>query len=235
MLPDDEENLRWYFTEARGDCGVRSTFGYQLEMARRGVFPGKHERSLPEAPMDLVGWDGIEAIVEHMEPTIRRMAPGDKANKISKRLARCTELSQVVLELQYGAERHLGTSGVSLGLACWTPTSKRGYEAARKAFDATATMRAKLRHGSKRETKTHKDSARGRALATSRMWLLWISMQAQKRGGEAAETILEKVLAEAKSALNAAHVDYEKACAVCRAEEREESARREANRSRAGE
>ena len=174
MLPDDEADLRWYFVEARGDCGVRSCLGPQLEMLRQGTLPGKNERRVSADINEYVA-----------------MA-GDRANKVAARLRRCSERSQLVLELHHGVDGQLGSAGVSLALACWTPTARSGYKA------ASSAMRGRKI-----------DTARSRALATSRMWLLWISMQAQKRDGEAAQAILDKVLNEAIAALNAAHADYE--------------------------
>lgn len=174
MLPDDEADLKWFFCEARGDCGVRSSFGYQLELARDGIQKGKFER-IPSTEI----------------PDNAAMA-GTRANRIAARLRRCTPRTQLVLELHHGAAAKLGTVGVSLALACWTPTARSGYHAAVRA------MRGR-----------RSDSARSQALATERMWLLWVSERAQHRDGEVAKKVLDKVLEEASAALRSAHSDYE--------------------------
>lgn len=179
MTPDNESDLRWYFVEARGDCGVRSTFGAQLELVRQGTLPGRNERCLQETPGDL---EGFCASVDRDR---RRTKAGIRANRVAGRLRRLPRRAQVVLELHFGADTHLGAGGISLALACWTMSARKAYSAA------------------KRERR-----ARAQALGSIRLWLLWLTMQAHKDTGDAA-AVLDGILAEARAALNHAQRAYE--------------------------
>jgi hypothetical protein len=115
MLPDDEADLKWYFNEAKGACGVRSPLGAQLDMLRQGTLPGKNERRL--------------------EPEISEAAAlaGCRANRIAARLRRLSSSDVLALELQYAAETKMGS--ISLALASNTITAKTGYKLAVRAWN----------------------------------------------------------------------------------------------------
>jgi len=172
---DEQADLKWFFSEARGDCGVRSVLGFHLDMVQQGTMRGKNERRVHPDIQDHVA------------------LAGRRANDISRRLERCHPVARLSLELHYGAEVKLGDAGVSVALACATPAARAGYKAALKT--------AKAREG--------KNNARWRALATIRMWLLWVSTRAQQKDGESAEALLEKILGEAREALHGAQLEYE--------------------------
>jgi hypothetical protein len=127
MTPDNEADLRWYFTEAHGACGVRSPLGAQLDMLRQGTLPGKHERRREP--------DISEAVA----------AAGHRANRIAHRLNNLTRRDQLVLELHFGAAAQLGGEGVSVALACWTPAARAGYKAAVRGAKSSTKRVATIR------------------------------------------------------------------------------------------
>jgi hypothetical protein len=111
ISPDSEADLRWYYNEAAGACGLRSPFGLQLDMLRQGILPSKHERTfLADLAEDIA-------------------TAGQRANRIATRLSKLPRNVQRTLELHYGA-RVVSDSDVSVALACATQSATSYYAAA---------------------------------------------------------------------------------------------------------
>lgn len=113
---DDEIDLRWFFVEARGRCGVRSSLGPQLDALASGtVSSGGCRRSTPD-------------MADHMLESAAR------ANAIGERLRALPDRFQDVLRLQYERDEaapgcEVGMSrqvdGVTIALLIAGPTARR--------------------------------------------------------------------------------------------------------------
>lgn len=124
LCPDDESDLRWYFSEACGGCGLKSALGAQLDIIRDGMTRGKHERH--------VRCDIAERVFE----------AAHRANRIGARLRLLDPLHEAVLRLQY--EREEAAAGCDVGKSCQveglTVALIVGTDVAKKAYAARGTM-----------------------------------------------------------------------------------------------
>lgn len=118
ISPDHEADLRWFFNQATGDCGLRSPSGAQLAMLRQGILPGKFERQFAR---DLP--DGL-------------LVAGERANRVARILGALSPIFQRTIALHYGA-RLQSENNSSVALACATTTAQAHYTRAKtKSPDA---------------------------------------------------------------------------------------------------
>ena len=111
LSPDNEADQRWFYTQANGDCGLRSPLGTQLDMLRAGILPGKHERKL-------------SANDDNM------LTAGARANQIAHKLNNIPREYQRILELQYGSPPPKDND-VSAPLACTMQSAIQNYHKAK--------------------------------------------------------------------------------------------------------
>lgn len=183
-----EEELRWYFSEAPGHCGLRSSLGPQLELLEHGIVL-EHGYPSSDAAM-AVGLD-------------RRLEEdgwqGSRLRGVAQKLACLPVEDARVLELAYAQETRVNrTMPCSLALACATPTARYAYT---RAIES-----------SRRRAASGKASAKSKAQAvavmTIREWMQWLALTSRGQPGKPRAEMLKQILWEAEIALNGAMHAY---------------------------
>lgn len=182
LSPDQETDLRWYFTEARGDCGLRSGMGGQIDsLAERALAvrgDGIHTMTLkPPSPPG----------INHAEAAMARICDSGKPGRASAIAARLRVLPPChvsTLQHQYSDPEKINGTGVSVALAT---VQKLTAETFRE-------LRLRKRQPS----------------ATQRLWLVGLIAAAIKEPVSEQARILGTILAQARTALGEAQEAYQK-------------------------
>jgi len=192
VSPRDEADLRWLFTEAIGDMGLRSAMGAQLDRLRDGGSQ-KHRGSKPMGTVREED-DGI---------SFRQVEAAHRFRLISERLERVSQRHQRVLTCLYGATlteacaRRLSAFG-PLGAVVLLVADRRHigrlavYEASGRATSADS-------HVVKRKATGSDDSA--------------MAARAKLADGQMAKAMIHELILSAELAAS-------EACAAYRAAER---------------
>lgn len=128
LTPDQEVDLRWYFTEARGDCGLRSGMGGQIVALESSQLSDEAKRQhRAENPMYVRKHSGGRA--NHAEAFMARICDSGKpgrASGIAARLRRLPPCHQETLEAQFTSVEIVG-AGVSALLATRQPLARETF------------------------------------------------------------------------------------------------------------
>jgi len=179
ISPDNESDLRWYFSEARGACGVKSPLGAQLDIMRTGTMRGKHERVV------------VADINE------RTLMAAERANRIGKRLRKLAPNHVPILRLQYDADE--AANGCQVG-------ASRLLDGVRVALIVSTPIALRL-HNAIARTSSRKHPEQ--SPPTRVMWLAWLCRRAKDKKAEREAETLSVLLTSAQGLLNAAHAAYE--------------------------
>jgi len=190
---DPEVDLRWYFTDAAAECGVRSAMGPQLE--RLSAYACTSTDTGGICITGRVNVRSSRAVARPCDAEMqeRRLDAARRANAIAARLRQLTPRQQTVLEMQFAYDVQL-TGNVSLALACVQPAAIAGHMATRISMN---NQRARGRPSKKD----------GNA-ATIRLWLAWIHDRA-KAGEDGASKLYTSILKTARRELDDARRAYE--------------------------
>lgn len=167
-MTDDEQDLRWYYTSAAADCGMRSTQGgFEFQMAMRancakasdnGIHVHETRSSHP--------CDGLQD---------RQLDAARRMREVGQRLARLTLHDQRVLELAFGDAHTVGP--VSLALVAAQPGAVKGHaRALLVARRVLVTSEAAARVRAKRVAGTTTKARRLPASFGVREWLMWVAV-----------------------------------------------------------
>ena len=118
-MTDDESELRWYFSDAASECGIRSIQGGFEAAMRRGYVDSGGPGT----------FDG---------PTDRAVAAWGRYRRVWQRVDRCGIHERRVLELAYSAPESVRS--VSLGLVAAQTSAVNGHGAAKGAAGHTVAQ-----------------------------------------------------------------------------------------------
>ena len=180
-----EQELRWYYHEAAGICGLRSTMGTFLDILETGILPNENSRKLTEAP------DSLHEFLLDLDKNRRRLGAYGEARRIHQRLMAIGPHHARTLELAYGGTHMFGK--VSLALAADCPLAVSSHKLAVKASHKTST------NSSKRRSKSVST-----APVTVRSWLLWLATHAEVFRGTSHKMLLDQIVEEATTKLHKA-------------------------------
>jgi hypothetical protein len=190
-------DLRWYFIESPGDCGIRSAQGgFEVQM---------EARSLVGKPGDGIHVKESYSRSEDDHITERRLECWGRARRIHERLSMLPPELQHVLEAQFGCVKSMGD--ISLTLASRQPAAKQGHlsavSSARKALQRRQEDQQKRQAlGQKQRGKSQvKPKKRLEGTSSVRDWLLFIC--SSEDGREQLDAIIEQARAQLKLALDA--------------------------------
>jgi len=176
--------LKWFFLEAAGACGIKSQAGFVEDILRSGVIPDGGTKWMDDGPTD------------------RQVESWERARHVWARLARLAMHHRRVLELQFGTTAPCGE--VSLALAADQSLAVRGHAIA--MVDASAAIKkrqAKIIHGVANQKRKRKVSKWHDQLTVGG-WLIWLA----SRGDEACADVLGRIVSAAKGDLDAALAAY---------------------------
>jgi hypothetical protein len=186
---DAELDLRWFFSDAPTECGVRSAIGAQLDRLEAYSCTHGGENGLTWTGRMAVRKGKTAARPCDADMPEERLDAARRANAIAARLRRLTRRQQYVLELQYGAKAAL-SGGVSLALACEQPAAMRGYDEAKR--------RVLIARGGGTPCR-----ATGQDTATKRLWLCWLATRSAGAGPELYAAIVGSAMRELGLAVEA--------------------------------
>lgn len=172
LTPDAELDLRWYFTEANGACGLRSSMGASAERVKSGICS---QRTATTGDREE---DAMIRIVEHGAPA--------RASRIASRLRLIGTHHQVTLEAQYSSPCDIPGTLVSPLLASVQPCAKATFK---HVLDRRGRGKSKAKR------------SRLARVSTPLMWIQYL-IDASKRepaGNEA--RIFGTILSQARDAL----------------------------------
>jgi len=188
LLPDDEADLRWLYTESRGACGMRSGMGGAIAAA---TAMSKLKPPPVGVPTMYVGKDKPARVGNVTEDAIIRIVErgsASRASAIEARLRRLPRCHQATLEAQFSMITEIPGTGVSPLLA-----TKQVY--------ACTTYRELARR--KRKKKGGSNST-----ATPLLWIAHLVNRAREVSTGDEAVMLGTILAQARTALNSACKAY---------------------------
>lgn len=174
LTPDEVLDLQWFFVNAAGDCGIRSSMGPTLDIARTGFLPQKNCGPGRGEDADSV------------------YRAGERANAIACRMRRLTDRQRISLEAQFSTDTPVGQSGVTLSLASLQPIARWSH---REGLDSVNKSRSKA------ERLRRKESHREHAVSTLRNWLLYLGQAARDDAECVQAKILGQLIGQAREAL----------------------------------
>ena len=190
----DEADLEWFFREARGDCGLRSTLGgtiFALEQMDH-----RHTRQKHEPGEMYVRKRKPSARVSDDAAVLRMIDTAARANRIGNRLRRIGERHEHVLRAQYGddggAVMISRVDGVAVGLLCTMSLVRHFHSRALEVLS--------------RRNDEAKARRRIREIVTPAMWIAWLVAKA--KSDEGAAEMLSQILRDGRQKLAAALVAY---------------------------
>jgi hypothetical protein len=186
-----ESDLRWYYQEASGDCGVRSQMGAISDILRSGVLP-----------------DGGRA--DNDGPPQRVLESWRRAREVYSVLSKLDLHKRRVLELQFSSTV---MGKVSVALAAEQPAAIEGhanYIRARASSAVVPPKKTSCKPASNRKVKPQKYPI---SSLTVTGWVLWLAT----RKDQAAKDLFGMVVAEANHDLSTAMADYlrKSECHIC--------------------